>query len=53
MKEIMKDDYVKIGKREFKYNSLPYWLIRIGQAALVFGWISAMYIGILVLVGGI
>ena len=53
IKEIMKDDYVKIGKRKFKFGTIPYWLIRIGQGVLGVVWIYVVYVGMWLILGGI
>lgn len=52
IKEILKDDYVKIGKYKFKFNTIPYWLVRIGQCVLGVVWFYVVYIEMWLFLGG-
>jgi hypothetical protein len=53
IKEIMKDDYVKVGKRKFKFGTIPYWVVRFMQGALCAAWCYVVYIGMWLILGGI
>ena len=53
VKEILKDDYVKLGKRKFKFNTLPYWVVRAIQGASVVAWVYVMYLAMWLILGGI
>lgn len=53
IKEILKDDSVKIGKRKFKFNTLPYWLVRFAQGASCVVWCYVMYLAMWLILGGI
>lgn len=44
VKEIMKDDYVKVGKRKYRFGTIPYWIIRIGQGLLSVACFYSFYI---------
>lgn len=45
-REIFKDDYVKVGKRKYRFGTIPYWTIRIGQGLLGFGCCYSFYIAL-------
>lgn len=53
IKEIMKDDYVKVGKRKFKFGTIPYWFVRLMQGALAVAWGYVVYMGMWLILGGI
>ena len=53
IKEIMKDDYVKVGKHKFKFGTIPYWFVRLMQGALCAVWCYVVYIGMWLILGGI
>ena len=42
-REIFKDDYVKVGRRKYRFGTIPYWTIRVGQGLLGFGCCYGIY----------
>lgn len=45
-REIFKDDYVKVGRRKYRFGTIPYWTIRIGQGLLGFAGCYSFYIAL-------
>lgn len=42
-REVLKYDYVRVGKRRYRFGTLPYWTIRVMQGLLGFGYCYMMY----------
>lgn len=52
IREILKDDYVKIGKRKFAVNTITYWAVRFLQGVLGVAWFYVLYVGMWLVFGG-
>lgn len=42
-REVLKYDYVRVGKRQYRFGTIPYWTIRVMQGLLGFGYCYGMY----------
>lgn len=49
MMEILRQDYVKINKRRFRFGSLPYLIIRFIQGATIVGYFYFLLVGVMAL----
>lgn len=45
----LRQDYIEINKRRFRFGTLPYWIIRFIQGATAFGYFYLLLVGVLAL----
>ena len=45
----LRQDYVKINKRRFRFGTLPYWIIRFIQGVVLVGYFYLLLVGVMAL----